>query len=243
MMAIYNSESVLSYYFSNRPVNSRATFEIWRPTLLQMIQDGLPAKAAHAWMVANKEHLQLPIPASTTVRDWMSELRPTKKRQVKPPKEELKLTDSARIVTAVSGSESETDRKQSSPELKSLPEKAEEGAGTEHPDLYELPIAVIPEGAANETETGFREVLTPQFVERNDRMQEMRLHYQALPATQRSKLAEAAFARLDAGNEAAFISHYADIYVITRDSNATLTTWTQGILRGMRALKEAKAAR
>lgn len=236
-------ESVLNFYLTHRPISSRAALETWRPTVIQMIKEKVTCKAAHAWMEANQDKLRVPIPAMTTLRDWMGKVRSEEKERLKS-EAELNATEAKGEQTGITTKVKPTRGPATLPvDPTPVPDGPEDAASCQHPDLFRLPIADVPAEAASLSEGKFRELILPQFQVRNEMMQTVRKHYRSLRADQRSDLAQAAFANLDSTNEMEFISRYADIYSILRMENATVETWMQGLFRGMQALNDEKVGR
>lgn len=81
MSAESTPESALSYYFAHRPTDRQPTIQMWTPILRQLLADGVSAKAAHVWICEHKDKLSMPIPAASTLRDWMTKIRNSKENQ------------------------------------------------------------------------------------------------------------------------------------------------------------------
>lgn len=226
MSADGTPEGAKNFYLANRPSQPRATIEMWRPTILQMIQDGMSCKVAHSWMETHAEQHKLPIPALTTVRDWMTQLRSKDPKaghqSPRRLKEESILRD--QLPKKSPGGERE-------PRAADL-----QGDGLKHPDLFLFAVKEFPEHSKTEAE--FREAVLPVFLERQPGMQDMYDYYRKMTAAGRNELACQAFEKLPAMGRAQFISHYADIHTILRANSVTSESWIEGIFRGRREFQK-----
>jgi len=88
MSANGTPESVLTYYLAHRPAERQPTIDMWTPTLLQMLADGVTAKIAHAWILKHKDTLAMPAPALSTLRDWMTKIRNKKESETSVPSDQ-----------------------------------------------------------------------------------------------------------------------------------------------------------